>query len=322
MKISYVKRILPVFIAVAVTVLSGCGSRDADASARDKIRIVTTIFPEYDWVNNILGDNPAGAEVTLLLDNGVDLHSYQPTVNDIMQISDCDLLIYVGGESDEWIDDALEEAVNKKMVTVNLLDCLGEAVKTEETVEGMISSDDEEEPDEHVWLSLKCAAILTRKIEAAIESIDSGNAGVYKNNAEIYIEKLEAMDSLYEKSVAAGAGRTLLFGSRFPFRYMTDDYDLNYYAAFAGCSAETGASFEVISFLANKIDEKKLRYVLTVDGDDPKIAQTIADSARTPNVGILTMDSMQSVTSRDIDSGATYLSIMEYNLSVINEALK
>ena len=161
-----VKKLLSVVVAafLAVGSLTACSS--AGANGKNKIKIVTTIFPEYDWVMNVLGENPAGAEVTMLLDNGVDLHSFQPTATDIMKISSCDLFVYVGGESDDWVKDALKEATNKDMVVINLLDVLGDKVKEEEIVEGMQGEDEDHdhedhheegeiEYDEHVWLSLK-----------------------------------------------------------------------------------------------------------------------------------------------------------------------
>lgn len=345
------KKYISAFIAAvfAVTSVTGCASgmpqnpgnasSGATADSGDEISIVTTIFPEYDWVMNTLGDNPAGAKVSMLLDNGVDLHSFQPTAEDIMRISDCDLFIYVGGESDEWVEDVLEEAVNKDMIVINLLETLGDSAKEEEIVEGMEGHDhedgeehdhedddehDHEEPefDEHVWLSLRCASILTDNIAKALETIDSANAELYRKNADAYIAKLSELDNKYEESVSKAATKTLLFGDRFPFRYMTDDYGLDYYAAFVGCSAETEASFETISFLANKVDELNLHAIMTIEGDNHKIAQTIADTATASDIEILTMDSMQSVTSKDVDAGATYLKIMEDNLAVLDKALK
>lgn len=329
------KKYISAFIAAvfAVTSVTGCASgmpqnpgnasSGATADSGDEISIVTTIFPEYDWVMNILGDNPAGAKVSMLLDNGVDLHSFQPTAEDIMKISDCDLFIYVGGESDEWMEDVLEEAVNKDMIVINLLETLGDSAKEEEIVEGMEGHDHEEpEFDEHVWLSLRCASTLTDNIAKALETIDSANAELYRKNADAYIAELSELDNKYEESVSKAATKTLLFGDRFPFRYMTDDYDLDYYAAFVGCSAETEASFETISFLANKVDELNLHAIMTIEGDNHKIAQTIADTATASDIEILTMDSMQSVTSKDVDAGATYLKIMEDNLAVLDKALK
>ncbi|MCR5356678.1 MAG: metal ABC transporter substrate-binding protein [Lachnospiraceae bacterium] len=327
------KNILIIFAAILMAAcLSACGTKtEAAADNSNKISIVTTIFPEYDWVMNILGDNPAGAEVTMLLDNGVDLHSYQPTAEDIMKISTCDLFIYVGGESDEWVEDALKNTGNNNITAINLLDVLGEKVKEEEIVEGMEGEEEEEggeeeeegpEYDEHVWLSLRNASVLAGAISDAIQKIDAPNAETYRKNAEAYKEKLDALDKEYEAAVSGASVNTLLFGDRFPFRYLTDDYNLNYYAAFVGCSAESEASFETITFLAGKVDELSLSSVMTIEGADHKIADTIVRNTQSKGQKILTMDSMQSTTSKDVENGVSYLSVMEGNLEVLKEALK
>ncbi|MCR5670195.1 MAG: metal ABC transporter substrate-binding protein [Butyrivibrio sp.] len=326
------KKYISVLVAAILMVssLCACTSKDAStASAENRLEIVTTIFPEYDWVMNILGDKASDAEVTMLLDNGVDLHSYQPTAEDIMKISGCDLFIYVGGESDEWVEDALKEATNKDMVVIDLLDVLGDSVKEEEVVEGMEGEEEEEEEgeeeeveyDEHVWLSLQNAAKLTDCISKALQTIDKDNAESYKANGEAYVSKLDDLDKKYRDAVAKASKDTVLFGDRFPFRYLVDDYGLSYYAAFVGCSAETEASFETISFLANKVDELSLSTVMTIEGEDHKIAETIVQNTENKDQKILTMDSMQATTSKDVQNGSTYLGIMEENLKVLTEAL-
>ena len=306
------------------TVTATPAGSQAESAADEKIRIVTTIFPEYDWVREILGDKGDSAEITMLLDNGVDLHSYQPTADDIIKLSDCDLFVYVGGESDEWVEDALKSAANKDRKVIHLLEILGDSVKEEETVEGMQEEEEdheEKEYDEHVWLSLKNAKTLVGAISAALQEIDPDNKDTYAANAEAYGQKLSALDAEYRKAVSAGTYRTLLFGDRFPFRYLVDDYGLSYYAAFAGCSAESEASFETVSFLARKVDEGKLPCVLTIEGKNHKIAETIVQNTAGKNQKILTMDSMQSTTSQDVAGGTTYLSLMEKNLDVLKEAL-
>ena len=314
------KKLLSAIVAtiLALVAFTACSSVGA---ANDKLKIVTTVFAEYDWVMNILGDNPAGAEVTMLLDNGADPHSFQPTVADIAKISSADLFIYVGGESDEWVADVLKEAVNKNMLTINLIDVLGDQVKEEEVVEGMEGEADGA-LDEHIWLSLKNAEIIVGKIAESIESLDSNNADIYKQNAASYIDKLKTLDAKYAEAVENANTKTLLFADRFPFRYLVDDYGLDYYAAFGGCSAETEASFETVTFLAKKIDELSIKTVLTIDGSDNKIAETIVSNTVSKDQQILTLDSIQSVTKNDIKSGMTYLSIMESNLDILKEALK
>ena len=330
MKKNLIALISAIFMAAFLTACTAGARSTMSPSAEEggRLQIVTTIFPEYDWVMNILGNNPAGAEVTMLLDNGVDLHSYQPTAEDILKISTCDMFIYVGGESDEWVEDALKEAVNKDMAVINLLDVLGDSVKEEEVVEGMQEEEhdhdheDGEAEDEHVWLSLRNAATLTGYISKELQRIDEKNADIYKKNADDYIAKLNALDKQYADAVSAAPVKTLLFGDRFPFRYLTDDYGLSYYAAFVGCSAETEASFDTISFLAGKEDELSLHTVMTIEGKDKKIAETIVQNTAGKDQQILTMDSMQATTSKDVENGVSYLSVMENNLAVLKEALK
>ena len=500
---------LVLVLALAVSLLAACGQEntigEANAAASQddgKLRIVTTIFPEYDWVREILGDQADRADLTMLLDNGVDLHSYQPTADDIAKIADCDLFLYVGGESDEWVDDALKESTNPNQKVINLMEVLGGTTKTEEAMPGMqaeeghnhgyshfadsdvqdrtlsdwtgdwqsvypyleddtldqvmerkaengdktaeeyrsyyetgyktdvekividgnantmefvkngvsskatyqyksyqiydyesgnrgvryffeatsgdsgapkyvqfsdhgiapgkaehfhiyagnggfdalseemenwptyypsdmtgdeIAEDmlehEEKEYDEHVWLSLKNAKTLVGAIADALQELDPGNKDTYAANASAYIEELSTLDGAYQSAVDGAASKTVLFGDRFPFRYLVDDYGLRYYAAFAGCSAETEASFETVSFLAKKVDELGLPCVLTIEGKNHKLAETIVQSTAGKNQKVLTMDSMQSMTSKDAANGATYISVMEQNLSVLKEAL-
>ena len=285
-----------------------------------------------------LGDKVKNVEVTMLLDNGIDLHSYQPTINYIAKISDCDMFIYVGGESDGWVNDALKNAKNDKMKVINLLEVLGDSVKTEELIEGMQEEEHdhhhdneeiteekhehEEEKDEHVWLSIKNAKILCKVIADNLSEIDPENKDIYSANVSVYIEKLSALDEEYKKMVNGSNRKIVLFGDRFPFRYLVDDYGLDYYAAFVGCSAETEASFETVAFLSKKTDELKLPCVLTIEGANHKIAETVVANTYSKNQKVLTMDSMQSTTSSDVKNGITYISVMEKNLDILREALK
>ena len=347
------KKISAIVLSFAVMLsFTGCAGQSISNTPADKgnsnYSIVTTIFPEYDWVKEILGDKADNFDVTMLLDDGVDLHSFQPTTDDMMKIADCDLFIYVGGESDAWVDDALSEATNKDMKVINLLDTLGDSVKEEEVVEGMkegehadehehdedgeeVEAEEDEhdhgheegpEYDEHVWLSLKNAAKLVPVIAEDIAAIDTANKDTYKANASAYVEKLNNLDNEYVQAVSSSAKDTVLFGDRFPFRYLTDDYNLKYYAAFVGCSAETEASFETIVFLSKKVDELKLNAVLTIEKSDQKIANTIIENTASKNQKVLSIDSMQGTTVEDVNNGASYISIMTQNLEVLKEALQ
>ena len=486
----------------------------APLAARTKV--VTTIFPAYDWAREVIGTNDA--EITMLLDNGVDLHSYQPTVQDIAKISTCDVFVYVGGESDGWVEDALKTARNKNMQVVNLMEVMGSRAKAEEVKEGMeadhhehnheehshskhvstfdnsevkdrslsdwagkwqspyplvldgtldeaweakaaaegatmtasqykayyekgyksdikaveikgtkitftytngkrVSSkykyvgyyiqnwstgtkaamyrfestnkksgapvyiefndhmiepakaehfhlrmsdtsfdaiedpenrwptffpaemsgeeiadhlgghahhhdEEEEELDEHVWLSLKNAQLLTNAICNALVKADSKNAASYKANCEAYNRKIAALDAEYTAAVRGAAQKTLVFCDRFPFRYLVDDYGLDYFAAFVGCSAETEASFKTVAFLANKSDELGIKNVAVIESSDKKIAQTVIQNSKNKSRGILVFDSMQSTTANDVKKGTTYLSVMRKNLEVLKSVLR
>lgn len=310
--------ILAIFCALTTSVFA------AKAKKTDKIKVVTTIFPEYDWAREIIGDKASNVELTLLLGNGVDLHSYQPSIQDIAKISTADIFIYVGGESDGWVKDALKNATNKNMKVINLMETLGDKLKAEEVKEGMQAEEEEDEVeyDEHVWLSLRFAKILSTEIANALCEKDAANAAAYKANLSAFAAKLDALDSKYAAAVKAGSKNTILFGDRFPFRYFVEDYGLDYFAAFAGCSAETEASFETVIFLSKKVDELGLNSVLKIESGDGKIARTIIQNTKSKNAKVLTMDAIQSTTLKQAKAGATYLSIMEGNLKVIEEALK
>jgi zinc transport system substrate-binding protein len=315
-------------ITLSSLLIPFCASCNSTNSG-DKMSIVTTIFPEYDWVMNVLGEKKDNADVTLLLDNGIDLHSYQPTPKDIVTISKCDLFIYVGGESDEWVDDALKQAINKDMKIINLMETLGDAVKEEEVIEGMEEEDhdhdheeEEVEYDEHVWLSIKNAEVIVKEIGKSLAAIDKDNASVYTANATSYVNSLKELDKKYVDAVKAGTKDTLLFADRFPFRYLVDDYNLKYYAAFVGCSAETEASFETIKFLAGKVDELGLNVILKIESSDGGIAKTVKEATTNKNQTIMTMDSLQSASTKEYKAGRNYLSVMEQNLTVLKDAIK
>ena len=346
-------------------------SENKTDDANKKLSVVCTIFPEYDWIRELVGDKKDNYDITYLLDKGVDLHSYQPTAEDIAKIANCDLFVYVGGESDGWVKDALKESKNDKMQVVNLLETLGTNVKEEEVVEGMQEEDehdhdhghedvdhhheedadhdhedadhehehkedadhdhdheedghhhDEVEYDEHVWLSLRNATSLVNELAVRLQTIDPENKDYYAGTAASYTAKLGDLDSRYLAAVKKAKNKTVLFGDRFPFRYLVDDYGLKYYAAFVGCSAETEASFETVAFLAKKADELKLNNVLVIENSDQKIAKKIVETTNAKDQKIVEMNSMQSVTADQIADGATYLGIMEANLKALEAALK
>ena len=346
-KFSFCSLVYAIFVA-ALFSLFACGDAPKSKIAKEsKLSIVATIYPEYAWAKEILGSRFNSVKLELLMKNGVDLHSYKPTAQDIAKIASADMVIYVGGESDEWIEKVLEATPKKGRSEINLMKVLGDRVKAEEVIEGMDGfetkderretrdehhaeehehhhhdHDEEVENDEHVWLSLKNAEIIVQKIAAEIAKLDSAHASVYTQNVNAYVAKIQSLDNDYRATVESAARKTVLFGDRFPFRYLVDDYGLKYYAAFVGCSAESEASFETIAFLANKMDSESLPSIFIIENGNEKIAKAVlAASKNSKNAQILILNSMQSVTEKQIDEGADYLSIMKSNLENLKKAL-
>ena len=318
-----------VFVAAS---LFGCSSptfkEESGFAATGKLSVVCTIFPVYDWTREVLGSHKDDVQLTYLMNNGADLHNYQPTAEDMIKISDCDVFVYVGGESDKWVDDALAEARNKNMRVIDLMDVLSDSVREEEVKEGMESPEDEEETeeeeteyDEHIWLSLKNAKSCVSEICRVLSDADNAHAADYANNADSYISALDSLDNNFAAIIDKAKNKTLIFGDRFPFRYFVEDYGLDYFAAFAGCSAETQASFETITFLADKVDELNADTIFTIEGSDCTIAEAVKNSTASKDQSIAVLDSAQSVTAEQIADGTNYISIMEHNYSTLEEAL-
>ena len=295
-------------------------SASANSPKAEKITVLASVFPAYDWARNLAAGSD-NVSVDLLLKDGVDLHSYQPSAKDIVKISTADIFIYVGGESDQWVGDALKNAGNENQIVINLMEVLKGFVKEEEVVEGMQAEDNEHEKraerefDEHVWLSLNNAIASSNEIARALMEKDESNAQIYMANLVGYVQ---ALSSLKEAYVNEFAGKTIIVCDRFPFRYLTDEFGIKYYAAFTGCSAETEASFETIAFLAKKCQELDAKAVFVTESADKKIARTVISSAKREGLPVITLDSMQSVTLKQAKKGADYLDIMRANL----EALK
>ena len=310
------------FMLLCCFLLMGCLPLDKET---DKKSIVCTTYAQYNWLQEIIGENNSTFELTLLIKDGADLHSYQPTIQDLAKVSSADLFVYVGGESEQWVSDALKEAKNKNMLVVDMMDVLKERIKEEEHVEGMKEdhdeNEDESEYDEHVWLSLINAHEVVRYLSNEVQKLDDVHKKTYEENTIRYLNDIDDLNHQYEQVVENATTKTLLFADRFPFRYLTDDYELTYYAAFTGCSAETDASFETITFLAGKLDELKLPVVFTIENSDQKIAKAVIENTKTKDQKILSLNSMQSVTKKEVEEGTTYLSIMENNLEILKEAL-
>lgn len=306
-------------LLLTVSVLTACGGERENTD--NKLNILCTVFPIYDWAREISADK---AETTLLLSNGTDMHSFQPSAADMIKIAECDVLIYVGGESDKWIDTAVEQYKNESRVCIKLLELLGDKAHTEEHTEGMEEHGgeaEEAEYDEHVWLSLKNAELFSANIAEALSEIDPDNSAAYEKNAESYVQKLKGLGSDYQNAVEASRLKTILVADRFPFRYLTEDYSLEYFAAFPGCSAETEASFKTVAFLSSKADEIGLKYILVTEAAGTRLADTVIANTKEKNQEILVLDSMQSVSDSEIGNGTSYLKIMAENLDIIKKAL-
>jgi len=295
----------------------------------DKISIVCTIFPQYDWTRTILGDDVSNVELNLLVQDGANLHSYQPSASDIAMISNADLVIYVGGESDQWVEDAMENAVNENQLSISLIDAIGERVTEEVLVEGMEAEEEHEEQeageeieyDEHVWMSIENAAIISKEIESSLEELNPQLAEEYQKNLQNYEAELQQLDEEYQTMVAQATTHTVVVGDRFPFHYLMDEYDILYYAAFPGCSADTEADFETVIFLAEKLDEYHLAYVLTVENSNQSIASTIIENTQNKDQSIAGLNSMETITNERMEAGDTYLSIMSSNLLVLQSVM-
>ena len=322
------------FFAAAACVLTACmlaacGTPSGGAAEEnsDKISIVCTIFPLYDWVRSVVGEDNAEVDIKLLATGG-DLHSFQPSAKDIAEIATSDMFLYVGGSSDKWADDTVKNS-GVKGCAVRLFDILADELEEEEIKDGMqaeshIEEDlhgDEKEYDEHLWLSLRRAMTAVGAIADDICTLDGGNAEKYKSNAEKYMSELDSLDREYAAAVESSPDKTVIFADRFPFRYLTDDYGIEYYAAFPGCSADTEASFETVIYLANTANRLKKDTLLVLENSKQSIADTVIANTKRSDIKTAVMNSCQSVTKEDIQNGMSYISVMRQNLEPLKAAL-
>ena len=312
------RKILAGIIAfILLLSLAGCGSLPGQTKG---MHIICTVFPQYDWVRNILGEELENNTLTLLMDNGADLHNYQATAEDLMNISECDLFIYVGGVSDQWAENALKDPINKNRKTIKLLDT-NPLCSAHQHEENDAHDHEIDECDEHIWLSLKRAELISQKIADALGELDPENKEIYKSNAKNYCGKLHELDKKFENMVARATYKTLLVPDRFPFLYLTSDYGLSYEAAFEGCSTETQASFKTIAHLSETLDNLKLPYLLVTESANQSVAQSVINNSKEKSGKILTLNSIQSVTMKQIEEGASYLDLMKKNYKTLKLAL-
>ena len=318
------------------SLLTGCGTgraEDASEKAQDdgRISVVTTIFPQYDFVRQIAGDS---VDLKMLLKPGEETHSYEPTPQDIIAIQNSDIFIYVGGENDAWVEDILDSMPDAGMRTLKLIDCVDTV--EEEHVEGMQeqpghSHEEEEyhgdeteeahsvhEIDEHVWTSPVNASAIVDEIKELLAQTDPDNRQRYEENAEAYEAELAALDAAFREVVDNPGRRLVIFGDRFPFRYFADEYGLDYYAAFPGCASDTEPSAAVMAFLINKVAEEKVPAVLKMELSNENIANAIAEATGTE---VRTFYSCHNLTAEEFENGETYLSMMQKNVETLKEVL-
>ncbi|MBQ3085301.1 MAG: zinc ABC transporter substrate-binding protein [Clostridia bacterium] len=316
------KRLISLLL-ILMLMLSVCACSSAPEDD-GKLNIVCTTFPIYDWTRNVLGNHASDVELTLLLNSGADLHNYQPSTADLLTLRQCDLFIYIGGESDNWVDNALKSAPNENRQALALIDSVSLLEHKHEEDHDEHEDHDaghEHAMDEHIWLSLKNADTLVSVIAEKLGKADSKNAKDYTANAEEYKAKLNALDAQYQECVDNAEDNTLVFAGQFPFLYMAEDYKLDCHAATNSCSATLGDSPTRIIELAQIVQEQDLPAVLLIETTNRSDAETIIETAGGKERLILTMDSMQSVTQERVESNITYLQIMESNLSVLQQAL-
>lgn len=347
-------------------VLTGCGvngqqtgqngGKEQNTEEKGKISVVTTIFPQYDFVRQVAGDD---VNLKMLLKPGEETHSYEPTPQDIIAIQNSDLFIYVGGENDSWVEDILESMPDNGRKTLKLVDCVDTV--EEEHVEGMKEerghSHDEEdhehadehteeeheetlhdhehtedeymdeneqeshsahEIDEHVWTDPLNAVKIVEQIKKELCKIDPQHTSDYEKNAEDYEGKLKELNQEFKAVVSQSAHKPLIFGDRFPFRYLAEAYDLDYYAAFSGCASDTEPSAATMAFLINKVKEENVTTVLKMELSNENIAKAIAE-ATGANVKVLY--SCHNLTAEEFENGETYLSLMEKNVQTLKEVL-
>ena len=316
------KKLICIMLAILLTIplLAGCASSKKDG----KIKIVCTMFPQYDWVKNILGDSRS-VELSLIIGNGTDPHSYQPTTADIMSVSNCDMIVRIGSDSETWINEAIERAQNTSLKNIELASIEG---MTLHDISSSSHEHDEHEHmhgsfDEHIWLSIKNAITAVEALTDEICKLDENNADDYRKNAENYILSLTNLDREYRMAVneIPFANRFMLFADRFPFVYLLYDYGIEYQAAFDGCTTDVDADFDTVIKLVTAADTHEVSCIAITESSDGALAQTIVSSAKKTDIKIVVMNSLQRVSQKDAESGVSYLGIMEENLSVLKTAL-
>lgn len=306
------KKVYILLIVLTTIFFVGCSNKNSKAS----FTVIASNFPGYDFARAIIKDVD-DAEVKMLLSPGGEIHDFEPTPQDIINIKNSDVFIYVGGESDSWIDDILDDIDTSKTKVIKLMDLVN--VVEEEEVEGMEEDEEEEvEYDEHVWTSPVNAITIVNKLTSEFIKIDPTNSEKYTTNAKEYVAKIEEIDNEIKEIVINAKRTELVFGDRFPLRYFTDQYGLTYRAAFKGCSEQSEASAKTITYLINEIRAKNIPVVLHIELSNKSIATTIAEET---GAKVMEFNSAHNISQDDFESGLTYVDIMKKNIEVLKEAL-
>lgn len=316
--------VICIVLMIALCMLAiGCQNK----TKSDKLSVVCTVFPLYDWTSQIVGECDK-IEVSYLAHNGEDMHSFQPGAEDMIKISDADVVVYIGGESEEWLREYLENNPNPERTEVCLFDCVGQnGILCEEEAclgdadESEEEDEEETEYDEHIYMSITLAESAAKEICDALIDADIDDTNIFKTNFMKYSKELDALDNEY-KNACQGANKTMIIADRFPFLYLFKEYNLQSCAAFKGCSAETEADFATVTTLAGLYDESGMDGVFVTESSDKRLAQTVIDNSVKGSGEIYVLNSMQSVSSKDIEAGASYIGYMKSNLEVIVNAFK
>lgn len=318
--------ILAGIVLLTTTLLSACSKNDTEATKRkeegkdNKISVVTTTFPQYDFIRQIAGDQ---VKLKMLLSPGAESHSYEPTPQDILEVQKSDLFVYVGGDSDQWVNEILQSMDKEKINILTLMDCV--TLVEEEAVEGMEAEEEEAteeeegpEMDEHVWTSPKNAVLIVQKLCDSLCEIDPDHSEYFKTNTKSYIEKLNQLDLEFQEVMKQAVRKEIVVGDRFPFRYFADAYDLSYYAAFPGCSTDTEASAATVAFLIDKVKKDKIPVVFHIELSNEQMCDNICEATGAKKE---LLNAVHNISKKDFDAGVTYIDLMEHNVEVLKEAL-
>jgi zinc transport system substrate-binding protein len=313
------KLLFALFIVSVLFCAAGCKPQKNRAAPADtgKITVTATIIPPYDFVRAIAGDR---VNLAMLLPPASESHSFEPTPKDIITVQNSDVFIYVGGESDAWVERILGSMDTSGMAVISLMDAV--EVVEEEVVEGMEEEAGEEEEaayDEHVWTSPQNAVRIVEAITDTLCRVDGANADFYRQNSENYTAELRALDAAFQSVVDNARRKTLVFGDRFPFRYFADRYGLAYFAAFPGCSTETEASAATVAFLIDKVRAEKIPVVFHIELGNERMADTIAEETGAEK---LLLHACHNITKKDFENGVTYVDLMRQNVENLRRALQ